>query len=384
VLPPAAVRPPPPLTSITIDAIPPQAAPAGRPAVSAPPRATSVTERIAPLTPDALMPKSSPARPNVPTAASMSVPMPKTTAPSPPPKREVDPSLFETQLSGRHDRKSLGPVPEHHESAPTILEQRVPAPRPSPPAVRKTLAGLAMTQPHAQNPYLSARENEPPSSEHPSALSPFLEEEGPTRNERPGTRGNIGDDIVSEIIKLPSSDFHESPPTTEVSTGAVAAIEIVAHPAGFFRRVLAFIVDGLFLSSLFGGMTLGLLIASKAPKLPEGLSVLDALAVRVHDSGKIFGAVAVMAVGITAAYATLFAVAFSGRTLGRALAGVRLVDQRGTPPGPLRALLRAVLSIPSFLVFFIGFWWALFDRRGQTLHDKLCSTFIVRLGARRT
>ncbi|RYZ38766.1 MAG: RDD family protein, partial [Myxococcaceae bacterium] len=24
-----------------------------------------------------------------------------------------------------------------------------------------------------------------------------------------------------------------------------------------------------------------------------------------------------------------------------------------------------------------GFWMALFDRRGQTLHDKLTSTFVV-------
>ncbi len=251
---------------------------------------------------------------------------------------------------------------------------------------------MALTQPHAPNPYVSARQSEPNSNEHPSALAPFLEEEGPTRNERPSTRSkpdalvstDIGDDIVSAMKKLPMSDTLEPPPPTEISTGAVDAVEIVAHPAGFVRRVLAFMVDGLFLSSLFGGMTLGLLIASKAPKLPEGLSVLDALAVRIHDSGNIFGDVAVMAIRKTAAYATLFAVAFSGRTLGRALAGVRLVDQRGVPPGPVRALVRALLALPSFLVFFIGFWWALFDRRGQTLHDKLCSTFIVRLGARRT
>ena len=36
-----------------------------------------------------------------------------------------------------------------------------------------------------------------------------------------------------------------------------------------------------------------------------------------------------------------------------------------------------VLIAPAFLL--AGFWVALFDRRGQTLHDKLTSTFVVRM-----
>ncbi len=34
----------------------------------------------------------------------------------------------------------------------------------------------------------------------------------------------------------------------------------------------------------------------------------------------------------------------------------------------------------SFVPFLAGFWLALFDRRGQTLHDKLTQTFVVRPG----
>ncbi len=165
---------------------------------------------------------------------------------------------------------------------------------------------------------------------------------------------------------------------------AVDAKEVIAHPAGFFRRVIAFTFDTLFLCALFAGLFFALSKLGKAPKLPSGMNPLDLLATSLHDSAKLIGAVAVMCVGIAAAYTTLCAAAFKGRTLGRAIAGVRLVDRRGRPPSPFRALARALLSLVSFGVVFVGFWLGLLDRRGQTLHDKLCSTFVVRLGARRT
>ena len=78
-------------------------------------------------------------------------------------------------------------------------------------------------------------------------------------------------------------------------------------------------------------------------------------------------------------YTTLFAVLWSGRTPGRRLMGIHLVDSTGQAPGPTRALIRAVLSLVSFGLFLSGFWLALFDRHGQTLHDKLTRTFVVKL-----
>jgi uncharacterized RDD family membrane protein YckC len=79
-------------------------------------------------------------------------------------------------------------------------------------------------------------------------------------------------------------------------------------------------------------------------------------------------------------YATAFAMLWGGRTPGRRLAGIRLVDGSGSAPGPGRAAARAALSIVSFVLFLAGFWLALFDRRGQTLHDKLTRTFVVQPG----
>ena len=70
-------------------------------------------------------------------------------------------------------------------------------------------------------------------------------------------------------------------------------------------------------------------------------------------------------------------VALWGRTPGMALTGQRLRTLDGPAPGPLTAFLRAVLSLFSASLGLSGFVLALFDPRGQTLHDKLCRCVAV-------
>src|SRR5437762_3145170 len=66
-----------------------------------------------------------------------------------------------------------------------------------------------------------------------------------------------------------------------------------------------------------------------------------------------------------------------GRTPGMALTGQRLRMLSGTSLRPLAAFARAVLSLVSGGLGLFGFVLALFDPRGQTLHDKLCRCVIV-------
>jgi uncharacterized RDD family membrane protein YckC len=77
------------------------------------------------------------------------------------------------------------------------------------------------------------------------------------------------------------------------------------------------------------------------------------------------------------AYSWLFT-ALGGRTPGMALTGLRLEREDGSPVSPARALARALLSLPSAAIGLFGFWLALLDPRGQTLHDKLTQSVIVR------
>ncbi len=71
-------------------------------------------------------------------------------------------------------------------------------------------------------------------------------------------------------------------------------------------------------------------------------------------------------------------VALCGRTPGMAVAGLRVQAAQGGRPAPARALLRAILALLFAAPGVFGFVVALFDPRGQTLHDKVsrCVTVV--------
>ena len=157
-------------------------------------------------------------------------------------------------------------------------------------------------------------------------------------------------------------------------------VELKASPASLWRRLLASGVDILLVGAVLA-LYLGIASAvagSKTP--PTELSGLDGLMSTLHRLERVLVPGVVLGVVIAVAYSVAFAILLQGRTPGRFLLGLRLVDQSGYQPTPLRAAARACLSVVSFLLFLGGFWLALFDRRGQTLHDKLTRTFVVRPG----
>lgn len=143
--------------------------------------------------------------------------------------------------------------------------------------------------------------------------------------------------------------------------------DVLATPASLWRRSFAWVFDLIVIAAVVGGFFAAALAVIGKPSPSLLLSVaLPGLGV----------------VGFVAfVYTTLFAFLWRGRTPGRRLLGIHLVDASGHAPNAGRALVRAALSLASFTLFLSGFWLALFDRRGQTLHDKLTSTFVVRLKA---
>jgi uncharacterized RDD family membrane protein YckC len=68
----------------------------------------------------------------------------------------------------------------------------------------------------------------------------------------------------------------------------------------------------------------------------------------------------------------------AGRTAGKRLVGVRVVDEQGAPIGYVRALGRSVATLLAALPFGLGLALAALrsDRRG--LHDLLAGTRVVR------
>ena len=154
-------------------------------------------------------------------------------------------------------------------------------------------------------------------------------------------------------------------------------LEVHARPASLWRRLLAFTIDTGAIAAV---AALYLMLASSVAgvQTPQtGLSGLDALVIQVRALQSVLVPGAVLVLLLSLVYCAVSAFLWNGRTLGRRLLGLRLVDTHGLAPAPGRAVVRAVLATLSFGLFLAGFWMALFDRRGQTLHDKLTSTYVV-------
>ncbi len=63
-----------------------------------------------------------------------------------------------------------------------------------------------------------------------------------------------------------------------------------------------------------------------------------------------------------------------GQTLPMKTWRIRLVTNESVSVRPAQAVLRYLLCWPSLLFFGIGIFWALLDRDGQFLHDRLAGT----------
>lgn len=66
-----------------------------------------------------------------------------------------------------------------------------------------------------------------------------------------------------------------------------------------------------------------------------------------------------------------------GQTLAMKTWRLKLEGVTGEPINPSQALARYLLAWCSFLTAGLGFLWAIVDRDGQFLHDRLAATRIV-------
>jgi uncharacterized RDD family membrane protein YckC len=68
----------------------------------------------------------------------------------------------------------------------------------------------------------------------------------------------------------------------------------------------------------------------------------------------------------------------TGRTWGKSLMRLRVVDEANAEPiGCSMTAIRALAHLVDAIPFFIGFLWPLWDRRRQTFADKLLGTVVL-------
>jgi uncharacterized RDD family membrane protein YckC len=186
---------------------------------------------------------------------------------------------------------------------------------------------------------------------------------------------------VSAPVQGPTAPV--AAPVSSAVAHAVAEVapspsEVQAEPASLWRRLLAFSIDTVVVLGVWWLFLLAAAAVIGVKPEPSHLSGIDAMMLELHAYQPVMVPGAVLGILLAGSYCAAFAFLRQGRTLGRWALGLRLVDARGGAPTPVRAVVRAVLAVVSFALFLVGFWVALFDRRGQTLHDKLTSTFVVR------
>ncbi len=146
--------------------------------------------------------------------------------------------------------------------------------------------------------------------------------------------------------------------------------------AGFGRRLVAAIIDGLLVTAAATGVTAAAAVVLGVP-LP-GMKEFGpdfVLAGLLDRNPMAVGAVGLL-VGIGALY-HVYLGGMLGQTAGKRLMGLRVISARGTNPGPLVGILRFVMLVFSVLPAGLGWVWCLFDRERRALHDHLSGTYVI-------
>lgn len=335
--------------------IPPLAAPVGMtPRAERPEGTTVIPRRRTPISLEALAPPL-PAQPAPPVAPRRDTPVLDLTGPFQPSESVTSRGFV---ASGPELAPQPRAAPPQHLSAP---ERRAP------PAVGPDLAAQSHAAPSEH--FCAPTPREPLAGnvtafahELVPAASPDAAGVDAASDARERIRARLAAHLAPAQGRLP--DALEEPQGLRVETEDGSAspddeAPLKARPAQLWRRALSSAVDGALVLSV-GALYLGL---------------AQAVAGTVRLEGLVLPGLALLAL-VATVYATVGSL-WGGRTLGQQVAGIRLVDGSGRAPAPTVALARALLGTVSAGLLGAGFWLALVDRRGQTLHDKLTSTFIV-------
>lgn len=139
--------------------------------------------------------------------------------------------------------------------------------------------------------------------------------------------------------------------------------------AGFWRRLLALLLDG----ALYTALALPVLLILYGPGyLTWWLSD--------HSDTASYGLIDLF---ISYLFPFVLVIVFWRTwraTPGKLLLDCRVVDAVSLQPLSLRqAIIRALGYILSALPLYLGFVWAAIDKRKQTLHDKLAGSVVIQV-----
>jgi len=144
-----------------------------------------------------------------------------------------------------------------------------------------------------------------------------------------------------------------------------------AELASVGPRVGAFLLD-----QMFGGISLFavFMVVALVQPLVTGVSDFEALTEAEQEAVALWG----FAIWGAAYFIGTWALNAIGGSLGKRIVGLRIVRADLQSPGIGVGLGRTLGAWLSWPAFGLGFLWGTWDERGQTWHDKMASTYVVR------
>lgn len=143
---------------------------------------------------------------------------------------------------------------------------------------------------------------------------------------------------------------------------------------GFWIRVLAYIIDGVILG-----------VTSQVLMIPVSAFIVPSM-VQVQPGNEMaaIGSMFMLMGVSTFISITLFLFYFTffhgrwGATLGKMACGLRVVTAEGEPITYMRAFGRFWAFMLSGIILYIGYIMAAFDDEKRSLHDRICSTRVIK------
>jgi len=148
--------------------------------------------------------------------------------------------------------------------------------------------------------------------------------------------------------------------------------------AGFWRRLIAYLIDSTIISIV---LVILWMIAMMAFFIGAMSGENSNWITDLPNPEILFSVVIIVLIFITVLAITYFTYfhGLTGRTPGKMLLGLQVVNEDGTPVTFGIAFLRSVGYLVSSLLFTFpaGFIWAAFDKRKQGWHDKIAGTVVI-------
>ncbi len=150
--------------------------------------------------------------------------------------------------------------------------------------------------------------------------------------------------------------------------------------AGFWMRLVAFIIDGIIIGVLQSFVfvpilgALGISIFNSSPDMSDPDQVAGMVATIMAAAGTVW----ILAMIIQILYFTFMESSKYQATVGKLALGLMVTDMNGGKLDFTKALVRNLCRIISNITMLIGYIIAGFTEKKQALHDIIAGTLVVK------